>query len=79
MKDILQAIRVSWSWAMPAPRRIMGVNKFGNVLVEVDDGAVWRICPEELSSARIAGDAGAAESLMTSPDFRADPIPRNGH
>jgi hypothetical protein len=48
---------------------VLVVNKFGNVILEDGSGAVWRICPEELSCTRIASGANEFEELRGTPDF----------
>lgn len=72
MDDILKSIRADWSWTMPAPVRICRVSKFGNVVVLVEGGAVWRICPEELSATVIAAELAELEPLLEDPEFIAD-------
>jgi hypothetical protein len=72
MDELLQAIRDEWGWAVPSPARVVAINKFGNVLVVVEDGAVWRICPEEVSCQRVCSDPTDLAALMADPEFRED-------
>lgn len=72
MDELLQAIRDDWSWAMPPPQRVCDVNKFGNVLVLVEDGSVWHICPEDLEATEVAGDLAELESVRSDPEFQED-------
>ncbi|MDI3335238.1 DUF1851 domain-containing protein [Defluviimonas aestuarii] len=68
----LASVDAAWGWAMPHARRIIATNSFGNVLIEVGDGAVWRIIPEELSCTRIAPDLASFDALNEEADFRED-------
>jgi T6SS immunity protein Tdi1, C-terminal len=72
MDELLQAIRDQRNWAMPSPERIVALNKFGNVLVAVEDGSVWRICPEEVSCRCVSPDVAGVAALMADPAVRSD-------
>lgn len=72
MDDVLESIRREWTWVMPPPEPLLAVSKFGNVLVAVLGGAVWRICPEEMSCQVFAPTVEVAQQLMADPEFRED-------
>lgn len=72
MDDVLESIRKEWAWAIPSPEQLLAVSKFGNVLIAVSDGSVWRICPEELSCCVFASTVVVAQRLMADPEFREE-------
>jgi hypothetical protein len=55
-----------------SPHEVLAVSKFGNVLVAPQDGAVWRICPEDLAHDRVLDSIAGLERLRGDPEFRAD-------
>jgi hypothetical protein len=68
----LDIIREAWSWVGLTPDEIVVTNAFGNIVVRASDRSYWRICPEEWSCTRIAGNAAELESLMDGEDFQLD-------
>ena len=46
--SVLEVLRTKWAWALSGVTRIRAQNRFGNVLVELGDGSIWRVCPEDL-------------------------------
>lgn len=72
MTMLLQIVRDAWGWRVLEPIELLATNTFGNVIVRSADGAVWRICPEELDAARIAESQDEYERLRNSPEFLAD-------
>jgi hypothetical protein len=72
LDEILLSIRDEWAWAMPPPRSIVAINKFGNVLVSAEDGSVWRVCPEDVSCKRVLARVDALPELMADAEFSED-------
>ena len=72
MQHIIDGITKNWSWSGLVPKSIIDTNKFGNVVVEHQNGFVWRIVPEELSCEIIAKDVAEYEQIRTSEEFIAD-------
>lgn len=71
-QPMLTTIRESWSWTGLKPADIQAANAFGNLIVRADDGAYWRICPEELKCEIVARDAAGFDALWASEDFQVD-------
>jgi hypothetical protein len=69
---MLNTIRESWGWTGLDAAEVVVTNDFGNVIVRAADGALWRICPEELSCKVIARDEAEYEAITASKDFRLD-------
>ncbi len=72
MGNIIDIVARKWSWSGLIPKNIIDTNKFGNVVVEHQNGFVWRIVPEELSCEIIAKDVTEYEQIRTSEEFVAD-------
>lgn len=72
MQNILEITALKWGWSGLVPKSILDTNKFGNVIVEHQNGFVWRIVPEELSCEIIAKDVTEYEQICTSEEFVAD-------
>ncbi len=72
MQNILDIVARKWSWSGLVPKSIIDTNKFGNVVVEHQNGFVWRIVPEELSCEIIAKDVAEYEQIRTSEEFVED-------
>ncbi|HEY7158605.1 MAG TPA: T6SS immunity protein Tdi1 domain-containing protein [Gemmataceae bacterium] len=45
---------LSWSWVLSGALRVLAQNSFGNLLVELADGSIWRVCPEDLDTSKVA-------------------------
>lgn len=69
---MLDQIAESWGWAGLDPAEIVGRNAFGNFLVRDTGGAVWRICPEELSCEVIADNDAELAKMLADPGFQDD-------
>jgi len=69
---LLDDILKGWRWAGVEPAAVLDVNAFGNVVFRSQDGACWRICPEELSCEIIAPSEDGYGELRQDPEFRAD-------
>jgi hypothetical protein len=72
MAAMLDAIRESWAWTGLDAADVVRTNEFGNVIVRAADGAIWRICPEELSCKIIAHNDAEYEALWASEEFQLD-------
>jgi hypothetical protein len=70
--SVLEVLRTSWSWALSGVTRILAQNPFGNVLVELGDGSIWRVCPEDLLASRVAGSEAELSRLWTDHEFQTD-------
>jgi hypothetical protein len=71
-QDLISVIATAWKFEGLAPRAIVDVNAFGNVLVEDVDGTVWKICPEELSCDVVAETREELQELQEDEDFVED-------
>ncbi len=69
---MIETIRRAWGWTGLAPAEILAANSFGNLIVCATDGAIWRICPEEWSCARIALNRDEFTSLSIKDEFQRD-------
>jgi hypothetical protein len=47
-------------------------NSFGNVLVELGDGSIWRVCPEDLETSKVAESENELAELWENPEFQTD-------
>jgi hypothetical protein len=70
--SVLEVLRTKWSWALPEVIRILAQNRFGNVLVELGDGSIWRVCPEDLVASKVAGSKADIAGLWTDHEFQTD-------
>lgn len=65
-------INKAWSFTGLVARRVVDLNRFGNLIVEAEDGRHWRIIPEELSCAVIADSADSFRQVADKDGFKAD-------
>jgi hypothetical protein len=70
--DIKQAIVDGWAWTGIEPEAVLHLNSFGNVIFTDNDGAFWRVVPEELMCETIARNADEFDALWKSDDFQLD-------
>ncbi len=70
--SVLEVLRTNWSWALSGVTRVLAQNRFGNILVELSDGSIWRVCPEDLLASKVAGSEAEVAGLRTDQDFQAD-------
>lgn len=70
--ELINTVKDAWGWTGLDPRRIVGSNDFGNLLIEDQDGRYWRLCPEDLYCSVIAEDRVALDALSTDQDFLGD-------
>jgi hypothetical protein len=69
---VLGVLRRSWAWALLEPKRVLDQNCFGNLLVELVDGTIWRVCPEDLTVSKVADSAAHLASLWADDEFQVD-------
>ena len=70
---VLEVLRTKWSWALLSEAtRVLAQNRFGNVLVELSDGSIWRVCPEDVTAAKVAEAEAAIPELWADQEFQAD-------
>lgn len=69
---ILESISQEWGWTGINPMRILDTNKFGSLIIEDTQGAIWRIIPESLSCVVIAQTIKEYEMLKLENEFMAD-------
>ena len=70
---VLEVLRTKWSWALLSEAtRVVAQNRFGNVLVELSDGSIWRVCPEDATAARVAESEAAIAELWADQEFQTD-------
>jgi hypothetical protein len=70
MVELVDIVSRSWGFTGLSPLRVLDVNAFGNLLVEGEDGRVWRICPEELSCEIVAASSRDLEHITSSEDWK---------
>lgn len=70
--SILEVLRTNWAWALSGPTRVLAQNRFGNLLVELSDQSVWRVCPEDLSASKVAGSTAEVAGLWANDGFQVD-------
>jgi hypothetical protein len=70
--SVLDVLRASWSWVLSGALRVLAQNSFGNVLVELGDGSIWRVCPEDLDISKVAESEGGLAERWADPEFQAD-------
>ena len=70
--SVLEVLRTKWSWALSDATRILAQNRFGNVLVELGDGSIWRVFPEDLMASKVAASEAEIAGLWTDREFQAD-------
>lgn len=67
----VEAANKAWSWRTGAISKIHGTSRFGNLLVESENGDIWRICPEELAAKKL-GPATELPGIERDADFVVD-------
>lgn len=72
MDELTAIIERAWGWTGLHPVQVLERNAFGNLLVLDRTGRCWRICPEDLSRAVVAGTAADLAALRTEADFQMD-------
>ena len=70
--SVLEVVRSNWSWALSGATRVLAQNRFGNVLVELRDGSIWRVCPEDLIASRVAESEAKIAELWADQEFQTD-------
>lgn len=70
--SVLDVLRANWSWALSEATRVLAQNRFGNVLAELGDGSIWRVCPEDLMALKVAGSEAEIAALWADQEFQAD-------
>ena len=70
--SVLEVLRTNWSWTLSDACRVLAQNSFGNVLVELSDASIWRVCPEDLAASRMARSAAKIAELRTNQEFQTD-------
>lgn len=71
--SLLEVLSTKWSWVLPSEAtRVLAQNRFGNVLVEVGDGSIWRVCPEDVTAAKVAESEAALPELWADQEFQTD-------
>lgn len=70
---VLEVLRTKWAWALqPEATRVLAQNRFGNVLVELNDRSIWRVCPEDVTATKVAGSEAAIPELWADQEFQTD-------
>ena len=69
---LVQTVADAWSWIGLSPSAVLDSNAFGNLLVQAEDGRIWRICPEELSCQIVAESPAEYQELRVDPTFCLD-------
>ncbi len=69
---LIEEISRSWGWTGLVPLRIVKRNLFGNLLVEHENGTVWRITPEELTCELVTDSVHSLPALFSEAEFHED-------
>lgn len=69
---VLDVLRRSWAWALSEPMRVLDQNRFGNILVELVGGTIWRVCPEDLTVSKVADSSAQLAGLWADDEFKVD-------
>ena len=72
MRQLVDAIRKSWSWCGVDPVEIADANAFGNLLIRDERGEYWRLCPEDVYCEKIATSKADLEALLSTEEFQVD-------
>jgi hypothetical protein len=70
--NLVEVVSRAWGFTGLIPRAVLEVNRFGNLLVQAEDGRIWRIVPQDLSCQIVAGSAAALVELRASARFQRD-------
>ena len=70
--NLLESVSRAWAWTGLDPAEVVGENDFGNLMVRDTQGRYWRICPEDLSCAVVAGNRTELDKLSTDQQFLHD-------
>jgi hypothetical protein len=70
--SLIEVLRANWSWAFSNPIRVIERNRFGNLLVQIGDGSIWRVCPEDLAASQVAPSEADLETVWADEEFQAD-------
>jgi hypothetical protein len=70
--NLLETIHSAWGWMGLEPAEILATNPFGNVIFKGVDGSYWRICPEELTAARLASSNDEFVRVTADEQFTED-------
>lgn len=69
---ILETINQEWGWLNLNAVELIVENDFGNLIFRTDDGAYWRMLPENPECIQIANTQAEFEKLTTDPEFQLD-------
>lgn len=72
MNALLEAVAEGWSWKLGRPVAIIATNRFGNAIVQNEQGQFFRIMPEEWECELLASSAEELEQTRKSDDFIRD-------
>lgn len=70
--ELISIVEDAWSWTGLRPDQIVGDNDFGNLIIKDQQGAYWRLCPEELSCEVVARSRAELDRLLHDQEFLAD-------
>ena len=69
---LINKINESWGWIGIVAKDLVETNDFGNIIFKSTENDFWRICPEELSCAKIANNDLEFQDLKKQKDFIED-------
>src|SRR6266850_3062106 len=72
MNVLLEAIAEGWSWKLGKPVAIVATNRFGNAIVQNEEGLFFRIMPEEWQCELLACCSEELEEKRKRDDFVRD-------
>jgi len=72
MNALLEAVAEGWSWKLGRPVAIVATNRFGNAIVQNEQGQFFRIMPEEWACELLASSVEGLEQRRKSDDFIRD-------
>ncbi len=72
MNPLIAAIAEGWSWKLGKPVAVVATNRFGNAIVENEDGHYFRIIPEEWQCELVARSPTELEEERKKEEFVRD-------
>ncbi|WP_036169569.1 T6SS immunity protein Tdi1 domain-containing protein [Massilia sp. 9096] len=68
----VEDINEAWGWCGLNAVAVMGENAFGKLIIRDEDGAYWRISPQDLCCEPVAEDRAALDALSYNQEFLND-------
>lgn len=68
----VEDINEAWGWCGLNAVAVIGENAFGKLIIRDEDGAYWRISPQDLCCEPVAEDRAALDALSYNQEFLND-------